>query len=53
MFPWTELLVSIATIQQMIARHRVGKFDQTLQHTVDFGLGVVCNSNLYGLDTVP
>lgn len=46
-------LVSTATIQQMTARHRVGKFDQTLQHTVDFGLGVVCNSNQYGAETVP
>lgn len=35
----------------MTARHRVGKFDQTLQHIVDFGLGVVCNSNKYGADT--
>ena len=48
-----QQLVSIATIQQMTARHRVGKFDKTLQHTVDFGLGVVCNSNQYGIETVP
>lgn len=46
-------LVANATIQQMTSRHRIGKFDQTLQHTVDFGLGVVCNSNKYGADTVP
>ncbi len=46
-------LVSTATIQQLTARHRVGKFDETLQHTVDFGLGVVCNSNQYGSETVP
>ncbi len=48
-----QQLVSTATIQQMTARHRVGKFDQTLQHTVDFGLGVLCNSNQYGIETVP
>jgi CubicO group peptidase (beta-lactamase class C family) len=46
-------LVSTATIQQMTARHRVGKFDQTFQHIVDFGLGVICNSNRYGGETVP
>ncbi|MEJ7592229.1 MAG: serine hydrolase domain-containing protein [Planctomycetaceae bacterium] len=48
-----QQLVSTATIQQMTARHRVGKFDQTLRHTVDFGLGVLCNSNQYGSETVP
>ncbi|MGV2337113.1 MAG UNVERIFIED_CONTAM: hypothetical protein LVR18_24495 [Planctomycetaceae bacterium] len=37
----------------MTARHRVGAFDQTLQHIVDFGLGVICNSNVWGVDTVP
>jgi len=48
-----QQLVSTATIHQLTSRHRVGKFDQTLQHTVDFGLGVVCNSNRYGAETVP
>ena len=48
-----QQLLSNATIHQMTSRHRIGKFDQTLQHTVDFGLGVVCNSNRYGAETVP
>ncbi len=48
-----QQLVSTATIQQMTARHRVGKFDQSLQHTVDFGLRVVCNSNHSAIKTVP
>ena len=48
-----EQLVATATIDQMTLRHRVGEYDQTLQHTVDFGLGVVCNSNKYGVETVP
>ncbi|MBC7966885.1 MAG: beta-lactamase family protein [Fuerstia sp.] len=48
-----QQLVSTATIQQMTARHRTGKFDQTFQHTVDFGLGVLFNSNPYGVETVP
>lgn len=48
-----QQIVSISTIRQMTARHRLGKFDQTLQHTVDFGLGFLCNSNQYGVETVP
>lgn len=32
---------------------RVGKFDQTLGHIVDFGLGFLLDSNRYGPDTVP
>jgi CubicO group peptidase (beta-lactamase class C family) len=48
-----EQLVSTVTIQRLTARHRAGEFDQTLQHIVDFGLGVICNSNKYGVDTVP
>jgi CubicO group peptidase (beta-lactamase class C family) len=46
-------MVSAATIQQMTSRQRVGQYDQTLQHVLDFGLGVICNSNRYGVDTVP
>ena len=37
----------------MTARHRVGEFDLTLAHIVDFGLGVIVDSNRYGLETVP
>jgi CubicO group peptidase (beta-lactamase class C family) len=41
------------TVAALTARHRVGKFDLTLQHVVDFGLGVILNSNQYGAETVP
>lgn len=41
------------TIEAVISRHRVGEFDQTLQHVVDFGLGVIIDSKRYGPDTVP
>lgn len=40
-------------VRAMTARHRVGAYDQTFQHIVDFGLGVICNSNVWGVDTVP
>jgi CubicO group peptidase (beta-lactamase class C family) len=45
--------VSGATVSSMTLRRRVGAYDQTLQHVVDFGLGVICNSKRYGVDTVP
>ena len=37
----------------MTARHRVGMYDQTFRHVVDFGLGFIVNSAMYGVDTVP
>ena len=37
----------------MTSRHRVGQYDQTLGHIVDFGLGFIIDSNQYGADTVP
>lgn len=48
-----QSLVQPETIRQMTARHRVARFDQTFQHTVDFGLGIVVNSNRYGANTIP
>ncbi len=41
------------TVDQLTSRHRVGAFDQTLQHVIDFGLGVIVDSNRYGAETVP
>ena len=40
-------------LEAMTARHRVGEYDRTLGHVVDFGLGVIVDSNRYGPDTVP
>ena len=40
-------------VEAMTARHRVGEYDRTLGHVVDFGLGVIVDSNRYGADTVP
>ena len=41
------------SVELLISRHREGLFDQTLFHKVDFGLGVILDSNRYGADTVP
>jgi CubicO group peptidase (beta-lactamase class C family) len=41
------------TVDDLTSRRRIGAFDQTLQHVVDFGLGVIVDSNRYGAETVP
>lgn len=41
------------TVAEITRRQRVGQFDQTFQHKVDFGLGFVIDSNTYGAATVP
>lgn len=41
------------TVAWITARHRQGLFDRTFQHTLDFGLGFILNSNRYGPETVP
>lgn len=41
------------SVNRMLMRHRTGLFDQTLQHIIDFGLGVIRDSKHYGPETVP
>ncbi|MBL9136965.1 MAG: beta-lactamase family protein [Verrucomicrobiales bacterium] len=41
------------TVQEFTRPHRVGMFDRTFRHTIDFGLGFLVNSNRHGWDTVP
>jgi CubicO group peptidase (beta-lactamase class C family) len=41
------------TIQQMTTRQRAGGFDLTFQHVIDWGWGVIINSNCHGRSTVP
>ena len=48
-----QRVLSEEFVELLTMRHREGVFDQTLQHTVDFGLGVIVDSNRYGADTVP
>jgi CubicO group peptidase (beta-lactamase class C family) len=48
----TQLLKG-ETIAEFTQRHRVGLFDHTFQHVIDFGLGFIVNSNGYGVETVP
>jgi len=48
-----ERILTPESIAEMIRRQRKGKFDRTFQHIIDFGLGVMVNSNRYGAETVP
>lgn len=41
------------TVAEFTRRQRVGMFDRTFRHTVDFGLGFLVNSNRHGGETVP
>ena len=45
--------VTSSTVEQMTSIHREGQYDQTLQHVIDFGLGVIRDSKRHGPDTVP
>lgn len=46
-------VLSEESVALLTTRHRAGLYDQTLFHKVDFGLGVILDSNRYGVDTVP
>ena len=41
------------TVALLTQRHRVGMFDETFQHKIDWGLGFIVNSSKYGPQTVP
>ncbi len=41
------------TVQLLTRRQRVGMFDETFQHKIDWGLGFIVNSVQYGPQTVP
>ena len=46
-------LLPAASLQHMLHPTRTGKTDATFNHILDFGLGVILNSNRYGEETVP
>ncbi|MEM7481886.1 MAG: serine hydrolase domain-containing protein [Acidobacteriota bacterium] len=41
------------TVEALTARHRVGLYDHTFKHILDWGLGFIPDSKQYGEDTVP
>lgn len=40
-------------VRLLTTRQRVGMFDETFKHKMDWGLGLIVNSNCYGPQTVP
>jgi CubicO group peptidase (beta-lactamase class C family) len=46
-------ILSSESVARMTSRRRVGLFDETFRHTMDWGLGLIIDSNRYGADTVP
>ncbi len=46
-------ILSVESVRQMTFRHRENMVDETFRHKIDFGLGVIINSNRYGEKTVP
>ena len=46
-------LLSPETVEALVAAHRVGMYDHTFRHVMDWGLGFILNSARYGADTVP
>lgn len=41
------------TVKLLTTRQRVGMFDETFKHRMDWGLGFIIDSNRYGPQTVP
>ena len=48
-----QRLLSHDLVRAMATRQRRDQFDLTFQHRVDFGLGVILDSNHHGRETVP
>ena len=48
-----EQFLTPEVVTEMTSRHRSGEFDHTFQHVVDFGLGLMLDSNTHGAETVP
>lgn len=46
-------VLSSESVALMTTPQRVGMFDETFRHVMDWGLGLIVDSNRYGADTVP
>jgi CubicO group peptidase (beta-lactamase class C family) len=51
--PSVTLGLQPETVLQLTKPRRVGLFDETFRHILDWGLGFCINSNRYGRETVP
>jgi CubicO group peptidase (beta-lactamase class C family) len=46
-------VLSAESVEAFTAPHRVGMYDHTFRHVIDWGLGFLLNSAHYGVETVP
>ena len=46
-------ILSPQSVEAIAAPHRIAMYDQTFRHTMDWGLGLMVNSNRHGPATVP
>jgi CubicO group peptidase (beta-lactamase class C family) len=46
-------ILDTTSLQKFTQRWREGEFDSTFRHIVDFGLGIIVDSNRYGPTTIP
>jgi CubicO group peptidase (beta-lactamase class C family) len=46
-------ILSPRSIEEMTTPQRVGVYDKTFRHVIDWGLGFILQSNRHGADTVP
>jgi CubicO group peptidase (beta-lactamase class C family) len=46
-------ILSPQAVEALVAGHRIGMYDHTFRHVMDWGLGFILNSARYGADTVP
>ena len=45
-------IVSAQTVDLFTSRHRIGMFDHTFKHTMDWCLGFIPDNNRYGVETI-
>lgn len=50
---WQGQLLHPSSLKKMLSAVRRNQLDATFAHVVDFGLGIILNSNRHGADTVP
>lgn len=48
-----QRLLAPQTVEALVARQRTGLYDHTFGHVVDWGLGFIVDSSIYGVETVP
>jgi CubicO group peptidase (beta-lactamase class C family) len=46
-------MLSPEAVEAIVAGHRIGMYDHTFRHVMDWGLGFLLNSARYGEHTVP